>query len=564
MGHREPLNSARPSRLARPTRRQVTCTVLGLGAGVGLAFSLTSCEPPRTSESPPSGDRVVIGETRDAGTLLPVLESSSLDGEINAMLYPTLNSAHWKSGTIEYLVDERSLAESWEFGPDWTTLTYHLRRDAVWSDGQPITAHDAVFTYELIRRPEIGSPRVDYWEHLDSVVARGDHEVTFFFRRRYPGMLFHTGVIGIIPAHIFEPHSLDNAALVSHPTLTDSVANLVVAGPFRVAEWRRGEQLVLVPNTTSFAPQPRLKRVVFRIIPEETTRLVELENGTVDMIAPIPLESAEKLAADPRFRIETIEDRYYDYIAWNGAKFEPFADPDVRYALSLAIDRKAILAGLGIERYATPAAGPYPPIFPKLLDPSLRPDPYLPDSAQAILAAKGWRDSDGDRFLDRDGQRFRFTLLTPANNKRRVSAAVLIQAQYTAIGVDMRVRQIEFNALLDIMFEQRDFEAVLLGWAVGLDPEYLLGLFSPPDQPFNITGYESPAMESLISLAQAATTEDEAAGHWRAVARTIARDRPYAFLWFFSEVVALSDRIRSTRIDTYGLYQNLHEWTLEP
>jgi peptide/nickel transport system substrate-binding protein len=492
---------------------------------------------------------------------MPAIETSALDGEINALLYLRLNSARWEDGELRYTTDALTLAERWEFGPDSTTLTYYLRPDAVWSDGEPIDARDVVFTFELVRKPEIGSVYADVWEHLDSVVAVGEREVRFYFARRYPGMLFDTG-IGIVPAHVFEEAATDNAALAAHPTLVDPGGNLVVSGPYRVAERRPGDRLVLVANPLAPVP-PRTDTVIFRVIPEMTTRLAELEAGGLDVMGPVPMERAAELDADPRFRIERINDRFYDYIAWNPVAFEPFADPEVRRALSLAIDRRGILEGLGIADYARPAAGPYPPIFRRLVDPDLRPDPYLPDSARAILAARGWRDSDGDGVLDRGGRPFRFTLLTQAGNTRRSSAAEIIQKGYADVGIDMEVRLLEFNALLGLVFEERDFDAVLLGWQVALEPDYLVGHFWPADHPFNITGYGNAALDSLIPLARAAATAEEAAPYWRSAARIIAADRPYAFLWFFDDAVAVSERVRGARIDTYGLYQNLHEWRLE-
>jgi peptide/nickel transport system substrate-binding protein len=306
--------------------------------------------------------------------------------------------------------------------------------------------------------------------------------------------------------------------------------------------------------------------VVFRVIPELTTRLAELEGGRIDVLdvsGPLAAACADPVHANPRYRLESSEDRYYDYIAWNGAIFEPFSQPAVRQALSLAMDRAAILAGLGIDAHARPAAGPYPPIFGHVADPELRPDLYLPDSARAILAAHGWRDRDEDGLLDRDGVPFSFTLLTPAGNQRRTAAAKIIQAQYAESGIYMRIRQVEFNALLDAVFERRDFEAVMLGWQIPLEHDYLIGHFWPRDHPINMTGYASAVLDSIIPLAEIAATEEEAVGHWKAAARVIAKDRPFAFLWYFDDVLIVDRRVKDLRVDTYGLYQNLHEWRME-
>jgi peptide/nickel transport system substrate-binding protein len=544
--------------LARPEGGSANGAV-GVAVLTFLLLVLHACTPSR------GVDRIVIGVSSDVSTFLPILRNTALDGEINAQLYLSLLSARWGDGALEYVVDDLSLAEAWDCNADSTTLTFALREDAVWSDGHLIDAGDVVFTYTTLRDPAIASPYADTWQYLDSVVAVGDREVVFHFRRRYPGMLFDTQ-IGIVPAHVFGSALEGGSGLARHPALTNPGRRLVVSGPYRVAEWRREDRLVLETNPEVFTGRPQTETVVFRVIPDITTRWAELEAGAIDALevsGPITASRAQSIAADERWRTMAAEDRYYDYIAWNGARFEPFGQSAIREALSLAIDRGAILDGLGIGDYARPAAGPYPPIFRDVADEELVPDPYLPDSARALLAAAGWSDHDGNGVLDRDGQPFRFTLLTQAGNRRRLSAAAIVQSQYARIGLDMRIRQLEFNALLDVVFERRDFQAVMLGWQIPLEHDYLVGHFWPADHPINMTGYVSPALDSLIPLAEGAPNSPLATPHWRAAARVIARDRPFAFLWYFDDVMIYNRRIANVQVDTYGLFQNLHQWRKE-
>jgi peptide/nickel transport system substrate-binding protein len=428
-----------------------------------------------------------------------------------------------------------------------------------------LDASDVVFTFELLRQPEVGSLYSHRWERIDSVVMRSAREVAFYFKRRYPGMLRDTR-IGIVPEHVFAATVAEGLPLASHPTLLEPGGKLVVSGPYQVAEWRRGERLVLEANPNAFTPRARIETVVFRVIPDMTTRLVELLNGQIDvydLAGPLPDARAEALAGK-NLRVETIKDRYYDYVAMNGSGFEPFHDPLIRMAVSIAIDRRAILDGLGIAAYARPEAGPYPPIFGELFNPSLNPDAYFPDAALSVLRSRGWGDSDGDGVLDQDGAPFSFTLLTQSGNERRTAAAQIIQEQLARVGIDMQVRTLEFNALLGRVFDQRDYEAALLGWQVPLEPEYLAVNFWPADGPINITGYASAALDSVIQLALAAPTTERATPLWRTAAEIVAADRPFAFLWYFDDVVLVNDRVKGVHIDTYGVYQNLHEWRLEP
>ena len=525
------------------------------------AFVLFACQRDRTAKT------VVIAENGTVDLLLPLTFRSELETELDKLLFPGLNSARWVDGAIEHVLDDLALAERWEFGPDSTTITYDMRADANWSDGEPITAKDVVFTYNLMLRPETGFPYADYVALLDSVKAIEAHRATFYFKRRHPLMLLQSGW-SIIPEHVYRDHGADGTTLAAHPAVHAPATDLVVSGPFRVSEWLPAERLVLEPRERAYTGRSSLDRVVFRFVPEATTRVVELQNGSVDVINPVPTSTLTSLADDPRFQLAARGARFYDFIAWNWTRFAPFADPQVREALSLAIDRQAILEGLHVDDYAAPAAGPFPPIFRRLYDTTVQPDPYAPDSARAILQRLGWADNDNDGILERGSQTFRFTLLTNSGSRglMRSSAAEIIQAQLTRIGIAVDIRLLENSTLIDYVFSDttRKFQAAIVGWRVALNPEYVRDQFWPREAPYNITAYESTATDSLIPLALAAGNAVDAAAHWRAAAREIARDRPYAFLWFYDEVVGLSNRVKNSRIDTYSVYQNLHHWRVEP
>jgi peptide/nickel transport system substrate-binding protein len=234
------------------------------------------------------------------------------------------------------------------------------------------------------------------------------------------------------------------------------------------------------------------------VIPEEATRMIEFASGNVHVTWPIPFERAPAIEAEPRLRIERVAARYYDFVAWNPATVPAFADRDVRRALSLAIDRRAILDAVGLGDYGTVAGGPYPPIFRDLRDPEVRPDPYAPDSARAILRRRGFADTNGDGILEKDGRPFRFTLTTNAGNARRASVLELLQAQLGRIGVDVRLGVLEPNTFWDAFFGRR-YEAAVAGWSVSLSPD--LTPFFYPGQSLNVTGYDNPRVTAWIDSA---------------------------------------------------------------
>jgi peptide/nickel transport system substrate-binding protein len=331
----------------------------------------------------------------------------------------------------------------------------------------------------------------------------------------------------------------------------------VVSGPFMIGQHERGQRIVLVRNP-HFRPAAHLDEIVIRIIPEATTRLVELQTGAVDFVQNVSFDQIPRLRQQaPQIRWETEEKRTYDYIAYNPTGFEPFADPEIRRALSMAIDTRALIAGLQMEEFAVPAGGPYSPIFADLYDeretPPVR---FAPDEARRILASRGWT-AGGDGILRRNGQPFRFTLLTNAGNQRRADATQIIQQQWRQIGVDAQLRTLEFNTFMAAITGD-DYQAALGGWVVNLSPD--LTQMWAADSPFNITRYRNPEVSRLFEQALAQPTQQAAAPLWRQAAATLARDQPYTWLYYFDSVDAVNERLRGVRVDSYGPYQNTWEW----
>ncbi|HEU0077524.1 MAG TPA: ABC transporter substrate-binding protein [Longimicrobiaceae bacterium] len=506
------------------------------------------------------GGTAIMAELSDIDKPHPLLAEGVVDADMLDIMYMTLLRSAWRDGRTVYLTSHdnpMALAWHWEYtGPDSASIRYRMRSGLKWSDGQPITSRDVVWTYEMAGDPRVASPRQDYLGQIDSVRAENDSTVVFHFKQRYPDMLFHSG-IAIAPRHAYE--GSDPAQMRTHPRLTrPDNGNLVVSGPFMIGEWRKGQQVTFVPNP-HFPIRPNLDRIVLRVIPEPTTRLVELQTGRVDFARPVPADQVQRLRAQaPNVRFEYEQKRYYDYIAYNPLTFEPFADPEIRRALGLAIDVPALIRALQMERIAVQASGPYSPLFKNLYDPRRMPPlPYDTAQAKRILASKGWRDSDGDGVLDRDGKPFRFTLLTNSGNQRRSDIQQIVQQQWKRIGVDARLQQIEFNTFQD-RTREKQFEAAVGNWGVGLSPD-LTELWGKGAL-FNYVSYENPRVTQLFEQARRQPTEDKATPYWLAAAEQIARDQPYTWLYYFDQIDGVNNRLQGMKIDTYGAYQNAWEW----
>ncbi|MGH7458377.1 MAG: ABC transporter substrate-binding protein [Longimicrobiaceae bacterium] len=511
-------------------------------------------------ETPERGGTAVIAELADMSKPMPIVLETSLDADLQDIMYMALLRGAWRDGRLVYLTageNPMALARSYEYlPPDSTALRYHLRTDVRWSDGEPVTPDDVVWTYQTLADPATAAPRQDYTEHIDSVVAGEGSTVTFYFDRRYPEMLFHSGH-GIAPEHVFA--DADPSRLRSHQTLTDpGDGKLVVNGSFQVARWDKGQRIVLEPNLY-FRPRPYLERIVIRVIPEETTRLVELQTGNLDFMRPVPFDKIDALrAANPELSFETEERRFYDYIGYNPNALDAFADPEMRRAFGLAIDKPGIIDALQMEEFAEPAGGPYSPIFRELYDPDAHaPLAYDTAAANRVLDAKGWRDTDGDGVREKDGRELSFTLVTNAGNQRRIDVGQILQQQLRRVGVEVELRTLETNTFYDRL-TNKEFEAALAGWGVGLSPD-LTNLWGP-EVAFNFISYENPEVTRLFQQAVAQPTEERANRYWRAAAARMVEDQPYTWLYYFDQVDAVSERLRGMKVDTYGAFQNAWEW----
>jgi peptide/nickel transport system substrate-binding protein len=529
---------------------------------LALAVGLVACpgeRRDRTSGEARQGGTVVIVEAADMDKPMPLISESILDNQIQGILYRPLLAPSWEDGELLYLTNEQdpmALARSYEFfGPDSASLRYHMVSDALWSDGQPITAHDAAWTLTMQGDPRVASPRQDYNRQIREVLAEDDSTVVVHFHRRYPETFFHTAG-GVVPRHLYADH--DPAQLRSHPAVVNpGGGNLVVSGVFMIGTWVRGQTISLVPNP-NFEPRPRLDRIVIRIITEPTTRLVELQTGRADFMYQVPVDHLETIRRDPRIRIEAQRGRAYDFIGYNPRSHDYLADPEVRRALGLAIDKEGLIRALQMDELAVPAGGPYAPIFRRLHDPEEQaPLPYDPEQALEILARKGWqRGPDG--VLQRNGRPLRFTFLTNAGNQRRADAVQIVQQQWRQIGVDARIQIVEFNTFIERQ-TSRNYEVILAGWGVGLSAD-LQQLWGDPDLRFNLVWYDNPRVSELITEALAQPTEETAAPFWREAAALIVQDQPYTWLYYFDEPVGVNERLQGTLVNTLGRFQRMWEW----
>lgn len=499
---------------------------------------------PAADGEPRAGGTAVVAFPSEPDVLNSLLAESAFTGQVLSLVQDTLLEMG------EDLEWQPRIARDWSFGPDSLSVTFRLR-PWVWEDGAPLTARDVASSFALFTSPVVASPRRGGFADVAAVAALDDRTVRYDLRRRLADPLF-AAWHAILPAHLTD--ALDPAAVRSWPLNQRPLAS----GPFRLESWARNQALVLVRNERYPGPPARLDRLVFRIVPDETARLVELETGAVDVVDELPLEAAARLERGGAVVVHRVRGRLVGHLQWN-LRNPLFADRRVRRALSLAIDRAAFVEGL-LDGYAQPAASPIPPAL-WAHDAALAPDPFDPARARALLAEAGWRDTDGDGVLDRDGLRFSFTVVTRKGDPVRENGVVVIRENLRAVGVEVRPRVLEFGAALSEV-RQGKFDAYLGVYQARLsvDPSALLR--STAVDRFNYGGYANATVDSLLDAGLACPDRAVAAGIWRRLQAAVAADAPCAFLYYPETLVGVSRRLRGVRPHLLSPYNNAAEWWL--
>lgn len=543
----------------RPIRILLPILLAALLAACGNSGDPQPESAANGTATPQRGGTIVAGATTDPLSVNDLIVTTTLPS--NEVLFRV----------FQHLVEEQpdftehpatftpQLAESWDWSEDHKTLTFHLRKDAVWSDGVPLTAEDVRWTWQAQTHPAVAWDSAYMKDYIRDVEVVDPHTVRFHYTRAYVKQLLDANEGLILPKHRWSKLPFEKWRESSDWFKQ----NMVASGPFKIASWTPQQELVMARNERYWEKdRPYLDRVVLRVVPDSSSMINQFLNGDLDFVAQVTVTDAARIAERPELSIVSYWSNLYVVIAWNGQR-PLFADPEVRRALTLATDRQAIVDTLlpdGNGRVGIT------PILQEIWahDKTLKPWPYDPAEARRILAAKGWRDTDGDGILDRGGRKFSFELTSNAGNQLRNDAAVMIQRQLRNVGIEATPRILEFNALVTDTRNGK-FDATVLGFSLDTSLD-LSGNFhsSSIKDGDNFFHYSNPEVDRLIGLAASQTDPLKAEPYIHQIEREIHRDQPLTFLWESKRLSAVNKRIHDARPNIQAGFFNLKDWWVEP
>jgi peptide/nickel transport system substrate-binding protein len=518
-----------------------------LGATVNWDGQTRTVTIQHTAYEPrPIGGTLTTGSIADPVILNPIISTDTASAAVHGL-------TNW--GIVRAGADlqmRNAIADRWDWNQATLTWRFWLNPHVRWQDGTPVTARDVKLTFDSIMHPDYDGPRRPVVAQVAEIVVINDHTVDFRMRRVDAPFLFQIG-LGLLPHHVFA--NVPVREMRAHPFSRNPLAN----GPYLFERWVTGQFVELKRNPNFFmAPRPYIERRVIRTYPDVNVMLAAFENGDIDWMGAIPTDDIDRvmrtMAARAQFR--EIPSHGYDYMALN-LEHPILRDRRVREALTIGLDRQAMVATV-LDRRGVVLHAHQPSTSWAHGAPNLNTYPHSAVQARQLLDAAGWRIPAGARDGIRtrngapDGERLRLRILWNTGNVIRQDIAAMAVNYWRRIGVDASDEALEWSVLLNNRFMMADFDIVVIGWALGLDPDPFSMFHSSQaarDAAGRIVGFNRPqfrnaAVDFLLEEARATVDVEARRAMYHQIDQILNHEMPYIWLFQRTVVRAIANHVQ--------------------
>lgn len=519
---------------------------------------LAACSQSNTPETNPQlnqaypaqqGGTMIDAMSGEPSNLIAMMAGESSSSQIASNIF---NSLLKYDKNLE-LTGE--LAQSWEVSQDQKTITFHLKPNLKWADGKPLTSEDVLFTWQVVTDDNTRTPYGADYKLVKKAEAPDAQTFRVTYAQPYAPALDSWSGLHILPKHLLKGQDINNTPFSRNP---------IGSHYYQLDQWKKGESISLKRNPNATQGQANIEHLISRIIPDRAAQFLELMADNIDSMGLNAIQYARIFPARPDLNQKIA--RYkelgnsYTYLGFN-LKRKPFNDVRVRQAINYAIDKQEIIDGV-LLGLGEPVASPYKP-GTRWSNSNLKPYPYNTQKALALLKEAGFEDHDHDGILDRDSQPLSFEILTNQNKEREMSA-VLIQRRLKEIGIDVKIRVVEWATFISRFIKTGDFNVVLLGWGLGLEPDQFNIWHSSQQAPgqFNFIGYQNPKVDHLLEAGRLELNPEKRMKIYHQFAEILYEDSPIVYLYAGYGLPAINKRVRG--IDNpappAGIGHNSYEW----
>lgn len=538
--------------------------VIGCMGLLILLFLLSGClsnqkmqENPVKQPIAQTGGEMVYGSLYEPVTLNPLLSDLSSTHEVASLIFSGLvymdDQGIWQPD----LVTEVPEMHNGGVSADGKVVTYRLRNNVQWHDGRPFTAEDVVFTWRLIMNPKHNVITREGYDRIASIEAVNSTTLVIRFRELYPPFL--SLFSRILPKHLLEGVDVEKTAFNRSPIGT---------GPFQFIDWRMGETIRLKSNPLYHLGRPNLDAIVYKVIPDINMMLTQIKAGNVDIIGNLDHSLIEQARAIDDFNVVTNPTMVWEHIDFN-LDNSLLQDVRVRQAISLAIDREAIIAEAYRSAAAVAVADQWPVSWAARKD--LSPVTRDLGTAKELLKQAGWQQGP-DGLFSKERTRLRLSLVTTAGNKQRESAMRLLTQQLRESGIELVPRFAEIPSLFTSILPRRNFDMALYAWYLGPDPDNS-GLWHSRNIPGpnnryqgkNYPGWRNSKVDQLLDQAGSSTDVNSRRQIYYSIQELIRQEVPVIPLYFHSNIGIAKKTVLNYRPNASpaGNLWNAWQWARE-
>jgi peptide/nickel transport system substrate-binding protein len=449
---------------------------------------------------------------------------------------------------------EGDLADSWTISDDYKKITFNLKQDIKWADDKPFTCEDVLFTWKKVTDPDTRTPYGSDYQLVSSASCANNHIFIAEYDEPYAPALETWASLHILPEHLLKNENINDTYFSLNPTGTNFYA---------LDEWTTGQQVKLKTNPNSVHGRPLLEKKITRIIPDLSSQFMELIAGNIDLmnINPIQYSRVFPSRSELNDKINLYKEmgNGYTYFGFN-LKKKPFDDLNIRKAISYAINKEEIINGvlLGLGEEIT---SPYKP-GTYWENRSINKISFDVSKSRELLEKSGYQ-LNANNIYEKDGKPLAFEILTN-QNKQREMTAVLIQRRLQDIGIDVSIRVIEWASFVNRFIKTGEFEAVVLGWSLSLDPDQYSIWHSSQDGPgqFNFIGYNNPRVDTLLENGRKELKNEKRKQIYDEFSKIIYDEQPIIYLYAGYGLTAIHKKIKGVKKITppAGVFHNDYEW----
>ncbi len=461
-------------------------------------------------------------------------------GEINLLIFSGLTAHDGENKVVP------ALAENWEFDEAACAYTFYLRKDVKWHDGEPFTADDVKFTIEAIMDPENGSENAPNYEDVQEITVLDDHTVSFKLAAPNAAFIDYM-TMAILPEHLLSGEDMQSSAFFRFPIGT---------GPYKMAAWDEGQAITLVKNEDYFRGEPNIDTIIFKIVPDDNAKALQLSSGELDLALLTP-KDAQLFASNPDYTCYNMETSDYRGILFNF--WNPYwtENKDIIPAVCCAIDREAIVQAVLLGQ-GMPAYGPLQRNIYN--NENVEKWEYNPDRARAILEDAGC-ESGKDGFYYRNGEKLGFTISVGAGDQVRIDIAQIAAQQLRQVGIDVNV---EIPSVVDWGGQY----AYLIGWGSPFDADDHTYKVFGTDKGANYSGYSNALVDQYLTEARQSDDPAVRTAAYENFQIVLANDPAFAFICYIDANYVAKAALQGISPDTVmghhgvGIFWNVHEWVI--